>query len=62
MCVCVCVCARIRPLVYYSTVSNIVCLQDFHRRVVPVGGLDEVVVEDKLMEQLREIVQFEKAR
>ena len=30
--------------------------------MVPVGGLDEVVVEDKLMDQLREIVQFEKAR
>jgi len=30
--------------------------------VVPAGGLDEVVVEEKLMLQLREIVQFEKAR
>lgn len=37
-------------------------MKDFHRRVVPVGGLDEVVVEEKLMKQLREIVQFEKAR
>jgi len=30
--------------------------------VVPAGGLDEVVVEERLMKQLREIVQFEKAR
>ena len=30
--------------------------------MVPAGGLDEVVVEEKLMKQLKEIVQFEKAR
>ena len=36
--------------------------QDFDRRVVPEAGLDEVIVEDKIMKQLREIVQFEKAR
>ena len=37
-------------------------LQDFDRRVVPEAGLDEVIVEDSTMKQLREIVQFEKAR
>ncbi|XP_065889621.1 uncharacterized protein [Dysidea avara] len=37
-------------------------MKDFHRRVVPAGGLDEVVVEERLMKQLKEIVQFEKAR
>ena len=36
--------------------------QDFHRRVLPTSGLDKVVVEEKLMKTLREIVQFEKAR
>ena len=36
--------------------------QDFDRRVIPVGGLDEIIVDDKLMVQLKEIVQFEKAR
>ena len=30
--------------------------------MVPAGGLDEVVVEERLMKQLKEIVQFEKAR
>jgi len=30
--------------------------------VVPAGGLDEVVVDERLMKQLKEIVQFEKAR
>ena len=30
--------------------------------MVPTGGLDQVVVEEKLMKQLKEIVQFEKAR
>ena len=37
-------------------------MKDFDRRVVPVAGLDEVIVEESVMKQLREIVQFEKAR
>ena len=37
-------------------------MKDFDRRVVPVAGLDEVIVEDSIMKQLKEIVQFEKAR
>ena len=37
-------------------------MKDFDRRVVPVAGLDEVIVEDDVMKQLKEIVQFEKAR
>ena len=37
-------------------------LQDFDRRVVPEAGLDEVIVEESTMKQLKEIVQFEKAR
>lgn len=37
-------------------------MRDFDRRVVPVAGLDEVIVEEPVMKQLREIVQFEKAR
>jgi SpoVK/Ycf46/Vps4 family AAA+-type ATPase len=37
-------------------------MKDFHRRVLPTSGLDKVVVEEKLMKTLREIVQFEKAR
>ena len=37
-------------------------LQDFDRRVVPTAGLDEVVVDDTVLRQLKEIVQFEKAR
>ena len=37
-------------------------MKDFDRRVVPVAGLDEVIVEEAVMKQLREIVQFEKAR
>ena len=39
-----------------------IVLQDFDRRVVPDCGLDEVIVEESIMRQLREIVQFEKAR
>ena len=30
--------------------------------MLPTSGLDKVVVEEKLMKTLREIVQFEKAR
>ena len=30
--------------------------------MLPTSGLDKMVVEDKLMKTLREIVQFEKAR
>ena len=37
-------------------------MKDFDRRVVPVAGLDEVVVEESIMKQLKQIVQFEKAR
>lgn len=37
-------------------------MKDFDRRVVPIAGLDEVIVEDDVMTQLKEIVQFEKAR
>ena len=37
-------------------------MKDFDRRVVPAAGLDEVIVEETVMKQLREIVQFEKAR
>lgn len=48
----------------YANVSivNLHYSQDFDRRVVPEAGLDEVIVEDKIMKQLREIVQYEKAR
>ena len=37
-------------------------MKDFDRRVVPVSGLDEVIVEDSIMKVLQQIVQFEKAR
>ena len=37
-------------------------MKDFDRRVVPDAGLDEVVVEESVMKQLKQIVQFEKAR
>ena len=37
-------------------------MKDFDRRVVPNAGLNEVVVEDSVMKQLKQIVQFEKAR
>lgn len=37
-------------------------MKDFDRRVVPNAGLDEVVVEEPVMKQLMQIVQFEKAR
>ena len=37
-------------------------MKDFDRRVVPHSGLDEVIAEDSILRQLREIVQFEKAR
>ncbi len=30
--------------------------------MVPAAGLDEIIVEDDIMRQLKEIVQFEKAR
>ena len=37
-------------------------MKDFHRRVVPSHGLDKIVLEERLMKTLNEIVQFEKAR
>ena len=37
-------------------------MKDFDRRVIPSAGLDEVVVEEDIMKQLKQIVQFEKAR
>ena len=37
-------------------------MKDFDRRVVPISGLDEVIVEDSIMKVLQQIVQFEKAR
>lgn len=37
-------------------------MKDFDRRVIPNAGLDEVVVEESIMKQLKQIVQFEKAR
>ena len=37
-------------------------MQDFDRRVVPTAGVDEIVVVDSVMKQIKEIVQFEKAR
>ena len=37
-------------------------MKDFHRRYVPAHGLDKVIVSEKLMKSLKEIVQFEKAR
>ena len=37
-------------------------MKDFDRRVVPASGLDEVVLEESIMKQLKQIVQFEKAR
>jgi len=37
-------------------------MKDFDRRVVPNAGLDQVIVEESLMKQLKQIVQFEKAR
>ena len=37
-------------------------MKDFHRRVVPNKGLDKVIVSEQLMKNLKEIVQFEKAR
>jgi hypothetical protein len=37
-------------------------MKDFDRRVVPEAGLNEVVVEESVMKQLKQIVQFEKAR
>ena len=36
--------------------------QDFDRRVIPVCGLEEVVVDDKTRRALRDIINFEKAR
>ena len=41
---------------------SILYLKDFHRRVVPLCGLDKIIVPDDLLKTLREIVQFEKAR
>ena len=67
--VCVCTCVYVYVFVYVCMcmcLSMHICVwlnfQDFHRRVIPVGGLDEVILDDKLMEQLKEIVQYEKAR
>ena len=37
-------------------------MKDFDRRVIPNAGLNEVVVEESIMKQLKQIVQFEKAR
>jgi SpoVK/Ycf46/Vps4 family AAA+-type ATPase len=37
-------------------------MKDFDRRIVPVCGLDEIIVDDKCMRGLRDIVNFEKAR
>lgn len=37
-------------------------MKDFDRRVVPSAGLDEIIVEEAVMKQLQQIVQFEKAR
>lgn len=37
-------------------------MKDFDRRVIPNAGLDEVVVEESIMKQLKQIVHFEKAR
>lgn len=37
-------------------------MKDFDRRVIPHAGLDEVIVEENIMKQLKQIVQFEKAR
>ena len=37
-------------------------MKDFDRRVIPTAGLDEVIVEDSIAKQLKEIVQYEKAR
>ena len=64
---CACVYVYVYMFVYvYMCLSMHICVwlnfQDFHRRVIPVGGLDEVILGDKLMEQLKEIVQYEKAR
>lgn len=36
-------------------------MKDFDRHVIPLSGLDEVIVEEGVMRQLNEIVQFEKA-
>ena len=37
-------------------------MKDFDRRVIPSNGLDKVIVNDNIARNLREIVQFEKAR
>ena len=37
-------------------------MKDFDRRVVPNAGLDEVIVVESVLKQLKQIVQFEKAR
>ena len=37
-------------------------MKDFHRRVIPKHGLDKIVVDEKNVKSLNEIVQFEKAR
>ena len=57
----------VQRYIYYDHVHCIASLpppspQDFDRRVVPTAGLDEVVVDDTVLRQLKEIVQFEKAR
>ena len=37
-------------------------MKDFHRRLIPKHGLDKIVVDEKNVKSLNEIVQFEKAR
>ena len=59
VCVCVCVCVSVSLCEY---VCVCVSAQDFDRRVIPSAGLDEVVLQERLTRQLKEIVQFEKAR
>jgi SpoVK/Ycf46/Vps4 family AAA+-type ATPase len=37
-------------------------MKDFHRRLIPARGLDQVIIPDPIMKNLKEIIQFEKAR
>ena len=59
-----CILAPCPPELDQAALSDIVPLppQDFDRRVVPAAGLDEIIVDEGVMRQLKEIVQFEKAR
>ena len=41
---------------------GILRMKDFDRRVIPTAGLDEVIVNDSVAKELKEIVQYEKAR